>query len=268
MKEIIKLLIPPILLIILRKLRKNKYGWKGNYASWKDANKASTGYDTKNILEIVKESLLKVKNGEAIYERDSVLFDEIKYSWQLLTGLMFCSVKMGGKIKVCDFGGSLGSTYFQNKKFLDKITDVSWGVVEQKHFVDVGKEEFEDDRLKFFYNVKDCVSKEKSYILVLSSVLQYIENPYALLDEILNNSFEYILIDRTPFSKINESIKLQIVPSLIYEASYPCRFFNKNEFLHYFENNNYRVLEEFDALDGENDEYEFKGMILEKVKNV
>lgn len=45
------------------------------------------------ILQTVKNSLLKVKNAEIVYERDSVIFDEIEYSWQLLTGLMFCIVK-------------------------------------------------------------------------------------------------------------------------------------------------------------------------------
>ena len=268
LKKFIKSFIPPILLNIVRKFRNNKHGWKGNYKTWQNAQDNSSGYDTDNILQTVKTSVLKVKNGEAVYERDSVLFDEIQYSWQLLTGLMFCSAKMGGVLKVCDFGGSLGSTYYQNKKFLDKLDDVSWSIVEQKHFVDVGKKEFEDDRLKFFYSVDECVKKESSNILLLSSVMQYIEKPYELLDDILKNSFDYILIDRTPFSKINEKIKLQIIPPTIYEASYPCRFFNENEFIKYFEQNNYKVFEKFDALDGETNEYYFEGMILEKVKNV
>jgi len=247
-------------------MKNNKYGWKGNYSSWQEAQSRSTGYNSDKILQAVRSSLLKVKNGEAVYERDSVIFDEIQYSWQLLAGLMFASAKMG-ELKVCDFGGSLGSTYFQNKKFLDKLDNVSWCVVEQKHFVDIGKKEFEDDRLKFFYSVDECVKKEKSNILVLSSVLQYIEKPYELLDDILKNDFKYILIDRTPFSKKEEKITLQVVPPSIYEASYPCRFFDKEKFINYFNQNGYDKIEEFDSLDGKTDEYEFKGMILEK-KNV
>jgi len=96
MKQCIKSLIPPILLNTIRKLKNNKYGWQGDYSSWEEAENDSTGYDTDKILQTVKASLLKVKNGEAVYERDSVLFNEIQYSWQLLTGLMFCSAKSGG----------------------------------------------------------------------------------------------------------------------------------------------------------------------------
>lgn len=47
-----------------------------------------------------------------------------------------------------DFAGSLGITYYQNKKFLDKIDDMIWNIVEQESFVKTGKEEFEDDMLK------------------------------------------------------------------------------------------------------------------------
>lgn len=269
MKEFIKSLIPPILLDILKKLKSNKYGWKGNYGTWQEAQTLAVGYDDKKIIQAVRTSLLKVKNGEAVYERDSVLFNEIQYSWQLLAGLMFCSAKSRGILKVLDFGGSLGSTYYQNKKFLDKIDDVTWNIVEQENFVKTGKKEFEDERLKFFYNVDECIKIENPNILLLSSVLQYIKKPYELLDNILKFDFEYILIDRTAFSLIDEKITLQVVPPQIYEASYPCRFFEKNEFIKYFKNKNYSIVESFDALDGRNDKHEFKGMIMEKkIKDV
>jgi len=263
MKQFIKSLTPPILLALIHKYRNRKYGWHGNYTSWDEAQKASTGYESDEILQKVKASLIKVKNGEAVYERDSVLFDEIHYSWPLLAGLMYVAAKSQGSLHVIDFGGSLGSSYFQNKKFLDELDDVSWSVVEQKHFVDVGKAEFEDVRLKFYYDVKNCYESEKSNILVLSSVLQYLEKPYELLDELLSFGFEYIVFDRTPFSlDTKDKIKLQIVPSYIYNASYPCWFFHKTKFLDYFKDRKYEMIERFDALDGETSEYKFEGFIF------
>ncbi len=262
MKQFIKSLIPPILLNTLKQT--NKYGWKGNYSSWNKVQSLSVGYDSDKILQTVRISLLAVKNGEVAYERDGVIFDKIQYSWPLLAGLMYGSSKSGGALKVCDFGGSLGSTYYQNKKFLDRISDVSWSVVEQKHFVDVGKTEFEDNRLKFYHTVAEAIEKERSNILVLSSVLQYIENPYELLDEILESDFEYILIDRTPFSKSKERITLQVVPPSIYEANYPCHFFDESIFMQYFSKKEYFPIESFICQEGEIDGCIFKGIILEK----
>lgn len=269
MKSLIKKITPPFLFDFLKSIKINKYGWHGNYPSWEEAKNASTGYDTDEILNKVRTALLKIKNGEAVYERDSVLFDEIQYSWALLSALMLVTVKSNGRLSVLDFGGSLGSTYFQNRKFLDQLLDVTWNIVEQKHFVDAGKKDFENNRLKFYYDVNSCVEAEKPNVLVLSSVLQYIEKPYMLLDDILKYNFEYVLIDRTPFStkNINE-IKLQIVPPNIYSASYPCHFFNQEYFEGYFNSKKYNLIEKFDALDDSSSDYRFKGIILKKIKNV
>ena len=92
MKNFLLKLTPPFLLSWLKWVKYRKYGWIGNYANWQEAQIRSVGYDTEEILGSVRDSLLKVKNGEAIYERDSVVFDQIQYSWPLLAGLLFCSV--------------------------------------------------------------------------------------------------------------------------------------------------------------------------------
>jgi len=251
MKNLIKKLSPPILIDIYISIKSKSYGWKGDYPSWEDAQKDAVGYDSIEILEKVKNSLLKVKNGEAVYERDSVLFDEVQYSWPLLSGLMFAAAKSHGKLNVLDFGGSLGSTYYQNKKFLDNLDDVHWNIVEQKHFVDVGKKEFEDERLKFFYNIDECMEKKKPNVLVLSSVLQYMEKPYALLEELLVFEFEFLIIDLTPVSlKKRELLTIQKVNPSIYNAKYPCWILDSKKLEIVFSKYGYEKIEEFKSLNG------------------
>ena len=268
MKKFIKSLIPPIFLVFLKKLRINKYGWKGNYPNWQKAEEASSGYDSDEIIQKVRSSLLKVKNGEAVYERDSIIFDEIQYSWPILSGLMLASTKFKGNLNVLDFGGSLGSSFYQNKKFLDRIEGVSWSIVEQDKFVQIGKREFTSERLNFYYSIEECIEKNRPNVLLLSSVLQYLEKPYMMLDKILQNDFEYVLVDLTPFTNsFKDRVKLQIVPSYLYNASYPCWIFNENSFIHYFIKNNYKVLEKFKSLEVDSDEFFYKGMILEKDYN-
>lgn len=219
------------MLEMIRSFINYKYGWHGDYKSWQDAQKDSVGYDSDVILQKVRSSLLKVKNGEAIYERDSVLFSEIQYSWPLLTGLMYAAAKSQGSLHVLDFGGSLGSSYFQNKKFLDEFSDVSWSVVEQKHFVDIGRVDFQNDRLKFFYDIKSCAASEQPNILVISSVLQYIDKPYEILDELLSFGFEYVLFDRVVFNKKNKSIiTVQKIKDKSY-SSIPCWLFGEDDFV-------------------------------------
>lgn len=272
MRRWIKELLPPLLLRYLRRLKHRRYGWLGNYASWEDAQHDAGSYDNEKIIEKVYDALKQVKEGVAVYERDGVLFDTIEYSWPLLSGLLYAASRTQGMLHVLDFGGSLGSTYFQNKKFLDGLKDVSWSVVEQKHFVDLGIKAFETTTLKFFYDIETCVARENPNVLLLSSVLQYLGDPYEFLHEALTYDFEYIIIDLTPFSKSGkERICVQHVPPQIYEASYPCWIFAQDTFNAFFESN-YDLVEEFHAMPelviylSENDEAIYKGFIYQRKK--
>ena len=96
-KALLKLLAPPVVTSIYRRMKdgggandtqmtRKAYGWSGDYTSWQEAKKEATGFDHPAILEKVKNALLKVKNGEAAHERDSVLYDRIQYSFPLLAG--------------------------------------------------------------------------------------------------------------------------------------------------------------------------------------
>lgn len=262
--SIIKQLFPPIILTLIKKFSNTaKYGWHGDYASWEEAKSCSTGYDSQTILEKVKISLLKVKNGNAAYERDSVTFDQIQYSWPLLAGLMYAAAKNSGKLSVLDFGGSLGSSYYQNKKFLDKLRFITWSIIEQPNFAECGINNFEDNTLKFYNDLEKCLKEQNPNILILSSVLQYIEKPYELLEKLLEYEFDIIIIDRTPFSKTDKDIiTVQEVPPSIYPASYPCWLLSEPKFMSYFKK--YTLIETFNALDGSSSQYQFKGFIFEK----
>lgn len=244
-KYFVNRVAPPFLIEILRKF--SKYGWHGNYSSWEEASGKCSGYDNGIILQKVKSSLLKVKNGEAVFERDSVIFNEIKYSWPLLAGILKNQINSDGKVSILDFGGSLGSHYFQNKAFLSGAKSISWNVVEQDHFVKCGREHFQNYELKFYFDTQTCLEKEKPDILILSSVLQYMKEPYELLKELLAYPFKTIIIDRTGFLRENrpDKITVQRVPPSIYKASYPCWVFNMQKFNLFFELNAYKKFAAF-----------------------
>lgn len=263
-KKIIKEIMPDPL---IRSVTGIFYGWRGSFADWSEAKKKCSGYDSKEILEKVKDSTLKVRDGKAVYERDSMIFDEIQYSFGLLSGLMWIAAQNSGKINVLDFGGSLGSTYYQNKIFLDSLTEVNWCIVEQPDFVKTGLEIFKDERLHFFYTIEECMKLFKIDVVLLSSVLQYLDKPYSLLNQIKLQHNQYLIIDRTPFIKGKDRITVQKVNPKIYKASYPCWFFNEEKFLTGL-SSDYKMVMEFSAIDKANIKSKFKGFIFKKaVKN-
>ncbi|MDE2041024.1 MAG: methyltransferase, TIGR04325 family [Patescibacteria group bacterium] len=243
-KSSIKDLLPPIIIRLAQKTP--KYGFFGSYNSWAEAIKASKGYDDPAIIEKVRSSLMKVKRGEVAYERDSVVFDEIQYSWPVLAGLLWAANANDGRLNVIDFGGSLGSSYFQNLPFLKDLSELSWTIVEQKNFVDIGKKEFEDNQLKFAYAIDDA---KKSEVILLSSVIQYLEKPYEMLEKIVGHGFRYVIFDRTAFLSDHDRLTVQKVPPRIYDASYPAWFLSENKFKQMF-SGTYDLVAEFDSLAG------------------
>ena len=245
LKNVLKEFIPPGLL----RLRSNVFA--GDYRNWPDAVAASEGYDSNRILEKVSSALTKVKSGEALYERDSVLFEEVQYSWPLLSALLWIASCSGNRLHLIDFGGSLGSSYFQNRRFLSHLSEWSWNIVEQANFVECGRREFEDGILTFHRTIEECRAVRSCNAILLSGVLPYVERPHEWLERIVAAGFEYIVIDRTPFLLKDERDRLtvQAVPAKIYKASYPAWFFGKTGFLRHFEGR-YEKVAEFDALSG------------------
>ncbi len=247
--QAINIMIPGLLKKIYRSVFPvtKKYGWFGNYKCWDEAMKHSKGYNANNILKKVKHAVLKVKNGEAVYERDSVLFDKIQYSQPLLDTFKLIADEYNLYLNVIDFGGSLGSSYFQNRNFLSHLKSLTWNVVEQTHFVACGNEFIKDDHLQFYNSIDDALKNNPAQVLFLSSVLQYLEMPYVRIKEFLNYNFKYIIIDRTAFIEgEKDRLTVQKVPPEIYNASYPSWFFSEHKFVTAFLNK-YELLSQFDS---------------------
>jgi putative methyltransferase (TIGR04325 family) len=257
-KEFVKLLTPPILVQAHHALRnrvkkdismQDGLYLAGNYSSWAEALAASTGYDSEIILEKTRAALLKVKRGEAVYERDSVLFDEIQYSWPLLAGLMWAAAQSGGRLNVLDFGGSLGTTYFQNRRFLERLPAVRWNIIEQPRWAEVGKADFEDEHLKFYGDINACLAETQPNVIVLSSVLQYLEQPFEVLRTLSATPCNHLIVDRTPFwDGPADRLCVQYVPASIYAASYPSWIFSLHRFRSFL-NESWEIVAEFDDPD-------------------
>ena len=211
LKKFIKSIIPPLLLSLYRRLKNPGNGWVRKYKTWSEAKKNSTGYDDKIIISKVRESMKAVKLALAEYERDSVLFHEAEYNYPLITSLLF-SYSKNNYLSIIDYGGSLGSTYYQNKKYLSNLNNFKWGIVEQKSFFDVGKQQFENNNLRFYDSIEECNKAIEPNTLLLSGVLQYIEEPYVLLKKLLGKQqYDTIILDRTPFVLGDEYITIQHV---------------------------------------------------------
>jgi putative methyltransferase (TIGR04325 family) len=211
--------------------------YRGDFADWKEARQACGGYDTDNIIKKVHDAAIKVKNGEVAYERDSMTFDRLEHDEPLAEILLQAAEENNGVLKVLDFGGSLGSLYFQHRDLFTGLREVIWCVVEQDKFVKYGKADFEDEHLKFRYTTEAACEEFDFNVLLLGSVLPYIEKPYELITSLKQLPVDYMVITRTPvfIDDGGDRLTVQKVPEVIYDASYPAWFFPENKLMRAFE---------------------------------
>ena len=265
MKRLIKQLVPPLLIEWIRSIKNSQYGFKGDYSSWEAAESQCKGYADDIIFERVKGAALAVKSGECYGERDSITFQEPQYIWASLACLMHVAAREG-QLRVLDFGGSLGSVYYMNRRFFNGLT-VEWSIVEQPHFVDFGKAVLSDEVLNFFHGVDECLSVKSPNLLLLSSVIQYLATPFSILEELLSKNVPFVLLDRTPLTKAERSIlTVQHVNPVIYSADYPAWIIDEYQLLEIFSSYGYEMIETFHSeLDSSGDGFTFKGFFFQKV---
>ncbi len=192
----------------------------------------------------------KVIRAEAACERDSVLFDHVPYPLPLITILLRATLENSGSLNVLDFGGALGSSYFQCRDFLAQVSPLRWRVVEQRNYVECGRREFENDTLLFFDSIEAAVQAARPQVILASGVLQYIPDPGLILGRFAQSGADYIVIDRTPFSISGKQIiSVQTVPESINRSSYPLWLFNADR-LRAPLMDGYEEVVNFDAVDG------------------
>lgn len=219
---------------------KDKLFYFDEFATWEEGeaacDKYGLGYQSDTIFEQVKAATQIVRNNEGVYEQDGIVYNKLLINYELMSSFMYICAK-DGYLNVIDFGGSLGSTFFRYRNVFSKL-NVKWTVIEQKHFVDYGKEEVPE--VQFKYYLEEC--EDDSNVVLLSGVLSYLENPYEILDRIVSKKIKYIIVDEQAFSKEDvDIIRLQNVPESIYKAVYPARLFSLTKFSDFFKKNGYGV---------------------------
>ena len=229
--------LPPIVLPSLRRFLKVGIWYENGFDSWDSAIGASSGYESKEIVSKVLETSLLARD-EGLHERDGFILDAPDFNPYTWIGIIQGHKMINGsrKIRIVDFGGSFGSTYrtLQDQLRKSKI-DFEWIVIEQKHFVDLGKTHFETDELRFVDGFSS-LTNDSVDIVIFNSVLEYLANPYEIIREALSHSPLVVLVDRTPVnSQDYDTFSVQHVPKSIYKASYANRNFSKKNLLEPFD---------------------------------
>jgi len=239
--------------------------FKGDYSSWEEVVAISSGYHEQHILTKVLDTTKKVVNGDVAFERDGVAFEIADYQWPLLSNLLWVASLKDGNLNVLDFGGALGSTLNQNKKFFEGL-NVHWHIVEQSNYVQVGNEHFKNDKLDFYFDIFSCVKSNDIDMALFSGVLEFLPDPYEKLLNVIDSAIDYIIIDRSfflkePYDNHNDRFTVQHVSKEIFPATLPCRIISMKKLQKFLDYHGYEILHEFYSIGGEGESWESKGLV-------
>lgn len=228
----IKLFVPKIFIYFAGRIFNRVVFWKGPFNSWKEADiysqKIFGNYSNNSILKKVIKATNLANKKKGSYERDGHVINSLEYRFHIISIIFHHYYNNNKKsYNVLDVGGSLGTTFYQNKKFLLSLKKLSWSVLEQKNFVEYANLNLKEPKLNFFSNINKVLLK-KYDLIILSGTLQYLENYKEIFEKLIKLKSKYIILDRTLESANNEKTKIfvQINPKKLIESSYPVRIFN------------------------------------------
>jgi putative methyltransferase (TIGR04325 family) len=248
MRSIVRRVLPRRVVAAIRLLlRSPRSTYSAPYKTWEAARHAAFGYHDPAILEKIRKSALAVKESGAAFERDSMAYQELVFRWPLLACLLHVALhknaSSGRPLHILDFGGSLGSVYFQHRVFLDRLPSLLWSIVEQPHFVQCGNAEFSDERLRYFNAIADATARAPIDCALFSGSLGYVEMPYDLLAQIAALGSTYLILDLVQTCNETEDlIKVQHTRPPFYVAKLAVRFFAKKKLVAYLDSIGYDVI--------------------------
>jgi putative methyltransferase (TIGR04325 family) len=217
----------------------------GDHATWAEARAACGGYDDAAIVKRALAATLAVRDGRAAFERDGVLFPEPAPEPGLLAAFRMAAAARGVPLRVLDFGGSLGTTYWRHRSELAGVAGPGWDIAEQARFVEAGRERLGGTGLRFFADVDEAEAAGAHDLLLVSTALQYLEDPGTALEAWMTRGFPWLLFNNLPLhSGRPDRIAVQRVPPDICPSSYPVWFFNRERFLARFKDR-YEIVSEF-----------------------
>jgi len=208
----------------MRPWRRSRYlsTFQDGFSSFSEAAAAAGGYNSTDIANRAEEAARAVISGTAAFERDGVTFVDPDPRWPVVAGLLL-GRKEGQPLRVLDIGGGLGSSYWQNHDVLETGLNgqsLEWTVVEQPSMVERAAS-LPPHGIQYVERAADADTDGVDCVL-LSSSLQYLDDPDHTLEDLLTTGARVLVIDRTPMASISADIPcVQITPPHIYRASYP-----------------------------------------------
>ena len=194
---------------------------------------------------------MKVSGGIIEFEQDTIIQDTINYSPTILAFIILALSRHKDKLDIIDFGGSLATNYFQNRKVLQHLeqTQFTWNVIERPVLAKLGREHLSNANLHFFSSLREAMNSSNgaSDCFLFSGSLQYVAEPLVVLDEVIGLGAKLVALDRLLVSpEDGPQVFIQHPnPEMHYPATYPVWCFSKKAFIRNLVSKGFTLVDNF-----------------------
>lgn len=238
--------LPPALRQLGNRLSGNLLRFSGDYADWEQAARHGR-YDSASILRGVMDAA-DAADGNDLAERDGRLIAASEPPGALVAALLLAAREPDRPLRVLDFGGALGTHWRAARRWQTALAPLDWHIVEQPHYVAEGRRRHAGQP-RFHTDIAEALQAGTPDLLIASSVIQYLPEPWLQLDVLLACGAAVVLIDRTPLTLLPaDRLTLQTTPRAWGGHRYPMWLLPEPALRARLEPR-YHVVQEFDALD-------------------
>lgn len=196
--------------------------------SWETAKRKSAGYESTNVVTPLMQGATEMRGNLENSTSVATRFQQVATA--IFFGISENRLSEGKPLRVLDFGGGSGDYFYQFQKFVPHI-DFDWTVVETPALTEAMQHQF-GGKTQMIRWVDSLEMTEDKYDFVLcSSVLQYLEKPFEVLDVLVKKS-QFVIINRIPIVNSSDHfVALQRIVTKKRRGSYPAHFFSETRFL-------------------------------------
>lgn len=203
--------------------------WEGIYKEFSDLGELENAHDSNTWHE---SELKKINQQISNFNRGIVNSSSIENLLSVLVGSIY---NLNNTIRILDFGGGLGHSYFPLRINLPDCFNLKYLIVENKSMCKLGNEVNKDFDEIFFYS---RIKEQKVDLIFAKSSLHYVSNWKQLLKKFKKLSPKYLIISDLPASEN----KTFVTSQKYYDYKIPVRFWNINEFLNFMDSMGYKLI--------------------------
>jgi len=199
----------------------NRPIWQGVYKDFSEVPAEGPGHSGE---QWIKNSLKKIDQLRKLADQPKTVPLVTAYRESLLPLLSSLVYAETGRVRILDFGGGLGFTYYQVAGGLPDTAHLEFHIIEMGEVCEAGKVFFQNEP-KIFFHAELPTEVNEFDIVHIGSSLQYVEDWRNVMASLCGYQPGYILFTDLPAGDIRTYASSQYY----YGSKMPCWFFNVAE---------------------------------------